>query len=381
MKLNLTGMLPLVLTLVITSCGKKTEEGRLKSFSESYRPSVEEVYFNALQELRKSVYENDYALLKKVIQENPKLDLDQIGDDGETLLTVAIQKNHIQIRDFLIENGVSLEKSNINKDTPLIVAATYDRLESAMLLIRNNVEINRKNNHGSTALHIALENKNEDLALLLIREGANVEITDEDDQNAYKLAQKHGNQRVLELLKIILHELYGAPKITDFKKVLIEGRDENLKSVLEKYPNLATDYESLNPLVLVQEQKNEVSSWEMIKTLLAYNANINGPKNAELSPLIKSIQLQHTAVASYLIDQKADISLLDNEGKNALIHAIELNNNELVKQLMQYGARRNYFTTLKNGKRMSFDACSLAKKLMQDQMRYSLRCTFRDWFF
>lgn len=136
-----------------------------------------------------------------------------------------------------------------------------------MLLIRNNVEINRKNNHGSTALHIALENKNEDLALLLIREGANVEITDEDDQNAYKLAQKHDNQRVLELLKIILYELYGAPKITDFKKVLIEGRDENLKSVLEKYPNLATDYESLNPLVLVQEQKNEVSSWEMIKTL------------------------------------------------------------------------------------------------------------------
>lgn len=374
------GLLPLMLTLVI-SCGKKTEEGKLKSYSENYRPSVEEVYFNALKKLRKSVYENDYELLKKVIEENPKIDLDQIGDDGETLLTVAIQKNHTQIRDYLLERGVSLEKANINKETPLIVAATYNRMESAMLLIRNNVEINRKNNHGNTALHIALENKNEDLALLLIREGANVEITDDEDQNAYKLAQKHENQRVLELLKIILHDLYGAPEITDFKKVLIEGSDEDLKLVLEKYPKLAIDYESLNPLVLVQEQKNEISSWEMIKTLLTKNANINGPKNADITPLIKSIQLQHTSVASYLIDQKADVNLLDSDGKNALIHAIELNNNEIVKQLMQYGAKRNYYITLKNGESFTFDACSLAKKLMQDQMRYSLRCTFRDWFF
>lgn len=374
------GMLPLLLTLVI-SCGKKTEDGKLKSYSESYRPSAEEVYFNALKELRKSVYENDYVLLKKVLMANPKLDLDQIGNDGETLLTAAIQKNHTQIRDFLIERGASLDKANINKETPLIVAATYNRMESAMLLLRSNVEINRKNSHGNTALHIALENKNEDLALLLIREGANIEITDEDDQNAYKLAQKHENQRVLELLKIILHDLYGIPENMDFKKVLLEGSDEDLRLVLEKYPKLAIEYESINPLVIAQEQKNELSSWEMIKTLLANKANINGPKNAEITPLIKAILLQHTSVASYLIDQKADVNLLDNDGKSALIYAIELNNNEIVKQLMQHGARRNYSITLKSGKTLTFNACSMARKLMQDQMRYSLRCTFRDWFF
>ena len=370
-----------MLTLTIASCGKKTEDKKLKSFSESYRPSVEEVYFNALKALKKSVYENDIALLKKVLERNPNLDLDRIGDDGETLLTAAIQKNHFEIRDYLIERGASLDKANINKETPLIVAATHNRMESAMLLLRSHVEINRKNNQGNTALHIALENKNEDLALLLIREGANIEITDKNDQNAYKLAQKHENHRVLELIKVILHGLYGALELTDFKRVLIEGSEEDLRLVLEKHPKLATDYESLNPLVLAQEQKNEMTSWEMIKILLSKNANINGPKNAELTPLIKAIQLQHTLVASYLIDQNADVNILDSEGKSALIYAIELNNNELVKQLMQYGAKRNYSITLKNGKSQSFSACSLAKKLMQDHMRNSLRCTFRDWFF
>jgi ankyrin repeat protein len=379
MKFNLSGLLPLAL-IICCACGKKAEEEKLKSFTDNYRPSEAEVYFNALQELRRSVQDNDLLSLKRLLIDNPQLDLNKLGDDGETLLTIAIKRNYTAIRNYLIDKGVDLEKANIHKETPLIAAALSNRLNSTKILIDRGVEINKKDSFGNTALHIAIKNRNEDLALFLIKSGANVEITEAMDRNAYKLAEEYQTPRVMELIKSIMQTVYGSPDISSFKNVITMGDVKALNQMLTRFPRIAIDYESINPLALVLEIQDETLALNSAQLLISYQANVDGPKNADITPLIRSVQAENLAITQVLIKENADINLVDNKGKSALIHAVEKRNLPLVNLMMNNGAKISYSAYI-DGYRYDYDACKIARKIDSSSLKKSLGCSFWTWIF
>lgn len=380
-----------MLATTIASCGKKAEVKDTEAQDKNISPSTAEVNFYVLKEMKRTVYENDLEDLKKVLKENPNIDLNAIMNDGDTYLTVAIKRDFREIRNYLIEKGASVEKVNVNKNTPLLIAVAKGMVNSVKVLLDLKVDMEKRNNEGDTALHIAIKNSQDEIALLLIKQGANIEALDGKNKTAVRLAEDFNVPNCLDLLRSILQVEIGAPDIASFRNILTQGDLKRLNNVLTRYPRLANDYESINPLALVVEVKDENVAMRTAELLLNYEANVNGPKDAEVTPLIKATLNEKSKFANLYLSSNANPQLLDKDGKSALIHAIELNNLEMVDMLLSFSAVEKY-TFRKDGKKITYNACEIARttakglktddeKLINTKIKNSLDCGFLSWLF
>lgn len=383
-----------MLTLTLSSCGKKAEVKDNDSLEKNFAPSQAEVYFNALKEIKRALNENDLEGFKKAISENPQIDLNQIlGDNGETFLTLSIKKDFRTIRNFLMEKNVSLEKSNVNRETPLIAAVTSGHINSVKVLLDSRVDLERRDINRDTALHVALKKSNDEIAVILIKHGANVHAVDRREKNALKLAQENNAPQSVELIKSLMDIEFGAPDISGFRNILMDADHKRLQNVLSRYPKIATDkaYESINPLALLVDVKDETNAMRSAELLILHDAKVDGPDDAEVSPLIKATVSLKKRFANLYLSFKANTEKLDKEGKSPLILAIELNNPDMVDLLLSYSAIEKY-EFRKDGKKYTYSACSVARavgrkltdsndKKANERIKDSLDCGFLRWFF
>ena len=111
-----------------------------------------------------------------------------------------------------------------------------------------------------------------------------------------------------------------------------------------------------------------------------------------MTPLIKATINQKKAFAELYLLNEANPQLLDKSGKSALIHAIELNNAELVALLLNKSAVEDYTFRDKDGKKVTYNACKVAKKMAKkistpedkaknETIRDLLKCGFFGWLF
>lgn len=379
-----------LLLLTVVGCGKKAkvDEGLP---SDKIAPSSAEVYFNALQDMKKAVSTNDLKLAKKVVSENPGMDLNMILNDGETFLIMAIKKDFRDIRNFLLDKNVNHDKSNVNKQTPLIAAVSTNNLNSIKVLLDLKADLEKKDTNGDTALHIAIKKNNDEVATLLIRQGANVEATDKRDRNSFTLARENNVPNSLDLIQTILKVEVGAPDSATFIAILNNADVKRLSNVVQRFPSIVKDYEVLNPLALLVDVKDEKNAMRSAELLIEKAANINGPKEAELTPLLKATLAEKKGFANLFLESNANPQLQDKEGKSALIHAVELNNPELVDMLLAHSAAEKY-TIRKNGQRVTFNACETARKVettldspaekaLNKKIKESLDCGILRWLF
>ena len=355
------------------------------------QPSEAEVSFYALKEVRRAVVENDLPGLKRVLLENPDTDLDQILFDGDTYLILAIKNNFTQIRNFLIEKGADVNMPNVNKETPLIVAISKKLTNSVKVLLDLKVDLEKRDANGDTALLMALKNKDEEVALLLIKQGANLETVDKADKSPLNIADNNQLNTASDLIKSILQVEFGAPDLASFRSVLNQGDVKRLNTILTRYPKLVGDYEACNPLALVIDVKDENAAMRSAELLISYQANVNGPKDAELTPLIKATTSKKQNFARLYLSANANPQLLDKDGKSALIHAVELNDAPLVELLLSYSAVEKY-TFRKDGKKITYNACTIAREMAKkldnslekkanQEIQNSLDCGFLNWLF
>jgi ankyrin repeat protein len=392
MKNRLLPLSTLLMVLTITSgCGKKANDSSSDSDDKTFAPTSAEIYFNTFREAKRAVAENDIEGLKKAIAENPSLDLNQILNDGETFLIIAIKKDFREIRNFLIEKNASLEKPNVNKETPLIAAVSSGRVNSVRILLDSNVDKEKTNVDGDTALHLAIKSKNDELAIMLIRQGSNVESFDKKGRNALMLSEEFSVPLAHDLIRSISQLETGAPDISSFRSLLTTGDISRLGVVLTRYPQLINDYESINPLVLLVDSKDQNNAIKSAELLINHSANVNGPKDADTTPLIKATISQKNGFANLFLNAKANPQLLDKDGKSALIHAIMLNNSDMVDLLLSYSAVEKY-TFRKDGKKITYSGCEVAhdikntlkdekEKIENEKIQRSLDCNFFSWFF
>lgn len=354
-------LLPLtfVLSVTVTSCGKKAKEKDSAS-PEKHNPSVEEVYFNAYKDLVDALEKKDEDKFIKIVTENPGIDLNEIiSKTGETFFITTIKQNLNKIRVFLVETErVSFEKANVHGETPLMAAVKSKNEKVVSLLLDRNVNLEKRNKEEDTALHIALKSGNDKMALLLIKEGANIHAFDKYHNNALALADRGQTPEAFELINNLMNIETGAPKLVEFKRIVEKADIVTLRKVLSRYPIVATDkaYQAINPLALLVDTKDETNALASAELLIKHDANVNGPENAEVTPLIKATMALKKGFAGLYLTHDANPQFRDKDGKTALIHAVELNNEEIAKLLVDNGANVEY-EFLKNGKRVKFDAC------------------------
>lgn len=348
--------------LLNISCGKeaKTKERIEKGIT----PSEAELYFNTLEAVKKAVLSNDPVGLDRAFLNDPGIDLDQILDDGDTFLIFAIKNDFEEIRDTLIDHGASIEKTNVMKETPLIAAVMNDRESSVQKLLKLKVDLEKEDLQGNTALIISIKNSRDDLSMLLLKQGANPTAMDRLGNDAYKLASERPIPKTLEFMKNMQELEAGAPTIGTYRNILSSGDYLRLSNFLNKYPRLAYDdvYQAINPLVILVELNNEMNALTSAKLLLDYQIDVNGPKNSTEIPLIHAVLAKKNKFAELFLQNGASVEKTDKNGKTALIHAVEINDLDLVAMLVNYKAEKEY-DFRKDGQRFRIDVCDTVESV------------------
>lgn len=368
------GSILVLATLV--SCGKKPEI-KNEATTKTTSPSEAEAQFTALKELRTALRENDVKTFRTVLKKNPGVDLnEQFRDTGETLLTIAIKRDHRDIRDILLENGAKPERANLNQETPLLVAVAENHLNSVIILCNLKVDLETRDSNRDTALHVALKKGHDRLALELLQRGADLKSLDGRRQEPLKLAERSNVPESLRFIRGRLDLEFGAPDLKRFREIVEKGDYQTLEVVVGRYPVVATEetYESINPLALLVKVPNESNALRSARILLANRANVDGPLGAEQSPLIKATVNKKQSFVKLYLSSRAKTELVDNDGRSALIHAIMQNNLDLVNLLLDYSAVEKY-TFRRDGMKITFDACDVAKDVARAVMNEEDRQT------
>ena len=180
----------------------------------------------------------DLGKVKEILPQLVDIGLDfQIN--SKTPLFAATEYNHVEVVDFLINNGATVDirsdntgytalyksagigsvpitslllskGANINsetsrlysnKQTPLHIASENNHIRVVELLIKMRADINNKNVSGNTPLHIASSNrKYYELLNLLLENGADVNIKNEEGNTPLHIASEMLNVALVNLL-------------------------------------------------------------------------------------------------------------------------------------------------------------------------------------
>jgi ankyrin repeat protein len=388
---NLSKLLTLVLIfLFLQGCGKSARDKKSPDTIID-NSVVTDDQNKAGKELRDAIVKDDVEDVKEVIKVNI-IDINETNGNGNTPLIEAIQSNSSNVRDYLLERGANVDVPDSHGETPLMIAIRLNQIETIRILISKGAVLDKKNKEGETALHIAIKKDLESIAIILVESGANIKITDHDNLNAYDLAVLKNMNDLEEILKKLLVIEVTAPDIYIFKETVTSGDSATLAKMLHKYKDLASTYEMINPLCLSLNIAENLNGLEVAQILLQYEVNPNGPYNSNCIPLIESVKTKKISFINLLLEHKAKVHILDSENKSPLIHAIHLNNEEMVEILLNYSAPIDYKYVSENGTQGKVQACDVARKVrsklkkdsekkINKRIKDRLDCGFWDWLF
>ncbi|KAF5286936.1 hypothetical protein FQR65_LT12395 [Abscondita terminalis] len=252
----------------------------------------------------------------------------------ESTLNVARMNKNKDVAQLLFDNESDTELTDFG-GTPYFYAHILKDIEFANILRANVADINLENNFNKkSALHVAFINKNKDIAGFLIDEGADINLTDCVGMTAFHYACELSDIDIVKKMR---------PNVADI----------NLQCSLFKRSALH--------LALVSKNK------DVAEFLMAEGADVNSTDCdgmtafhyaclsedigivKKMYPNVTDINLQcslyktsalhlafankNTDIAQFLIDEGADVNLIDCNGMTAFHHACNMLDIGIVKKM------------------------------------------------
>lgn len=232
-------------------------------------------------------------------------------------LLEAIKSNNIKTVKSLIKQGASLDYQDKDGFTPLMRAAILNRSGIIVTLLNNKANPDMKNNEGKTALILAVEEGN----LKAVKKLADTNMLKANFRIIKKVKKliRNINESNLDIQdnKGYTAMMYAVEKERNdiLKTLLAEGADVNKKNNNGK-----------TALMIAVEKEN----MDCIKTLIL--------KIKRFLQLIRGQSIKNDKVARLQQDLNtiADPNIQDDEGKTALMMAVEKGNLKIVKALMGF---------------------------------------------
>ena len=100
--------------------------------------------------------------------------VDDVDQQGQSLLHMAARGAHFALVDFLISKGANVNIQDMSGQTPLHHACRIRDIAIVKLLLKSKIDTEILSHNGRTALHVAVELGDVPLARLLLLYGANI---------------------------------------------------------------------------------------------------------------------------------------------------------------------------------------------------------------
>ena len=260
-------------------------------------------------------------------------------------LCAAVDANNTAIAEYLIDHGANV---NAPKDWgPLQEAIQIDNIEMVKLLIARGADINAGI---GTALHRAIWMKHKDIVELLIQHGANVNANDKWGYTPLGYAVYNDD---LDFMNILVAN--GADVNTKdpsgetaLHYAATSGRTEAVKLLLEAGANISTKsgrgQTALHAILDIRnsDYNQYRQSKDTVELLFAKGADVNLKDKDGRTPLHLAAESADGDIVKLLLDKGAKINEKDDEfGFTALHHAARLGKKNTAELLIAGGADIN----------------------------------------
>lgn len=145
-------------------------------------------------------------------------DVDAASINGVRPIHLAVQQGSQEIIDLLYAHGVQLNVKTNDALTPLHMAHSST---VADFLIQNGLDVNATDVYGQTPLHYAAENGLLDVVKLLIAHKARVDVQDKAGKTALDLARQNHHPDIVSVIQDRNNEMLRSRRMEIFRKMAV----------------------------------------------------------------------------------------------------------------------------------------------------------------
>lgn len=295
-------------------------------------------------------------VIKAMLEKNVNLNIKD--KHNRTALYVALCKQNMHVVQYLMEQGINRDDSQLINGLPLLHYVAVQNFAPAVAYLVQELKVpvdqRAKEGDNCTALHMACFAGCLEAAKKLIELGADVNSKDDEDYTPLLHATQENSNTNLKVVKLLIEKGADLTAVCEGGKTclhlaMIAGREKetrlSLVQLLLDHTQGLLDINGVNsggqsPLHFACEKEGNI---DILKILVEYGANVNLQDHEGRSPLniFCSDNGTDTAMALYLINQKVNIFQVNNAGQNSL-NLLSERNPSLVK--LMYSAWKSNLT-------------------------------------
>ncbi|MEA3352998.1 MAG: ankyrin repeat domain-containing protein [Campylobacterota bacterium] len=294
--------------------------------------------------------------LEKLLN-STNIDINYQNSNKETFLHTCIEKRKIKAAIWLLNNHVSVDKTDKNGKTPFDIAIELNqhRVIDKILEI-SDVDINRKDQFGRSLLQDAVVLGDHEMAKILLEHGANINSKDNKGRHVLYDALSYGNIEFIDYLLTF--------KNLDLNNVDIEQNTILHHNFVKENDDLAIKFmqHGANPNIKDKEGNTYLSitalkgieSFYIIEEAIKLGFNISARVADENTILIEVISTfsklsdndEDRRYSLYLMSKKLiehgiDINAVNSKNENALFQAVKVGNVDQTAMLLGSGIEVN----------------------------------------
>jgi len=262
------------------------------------------------------------------------------GRKGQRPLAAAVEGNHTEIAQLLIESGADLKGAG--GSCPLLTACVHGRLNMLRLILaarkQYKVDPNIETLSRQTPLHLAAGHP--EIVKTLLGMGHRANVADEEGLTPLGSAAVQGNEDSVKALldkgaRLEDKNDYGQ---TPLSLAAIAGHGPIIKLLISRGANReTTDWDGHTPLSHAVRNSNE----HAVKALLDKSAEVDSEDKDRRTPLSWAAESGCEDVASRLIRSEANVNSRDKQKKTPLMFAVEYGHEGMARLLLENGADVN----------------------------------------
>ncbi|CAB9523462.1 ankyrin 3, node of Ranvier (ankyrin G) [Seminavis robusta] len=269
--------------------------------------------------------------------------LDSVSNTGYNALTIAAAHGHADAIAYLIEAGANVGAVDDNGVTALMYAAASNKVDAMKVLIeKGKADIDFRHSHGGTALLEASTGGATDAIKLLLESGAKFDFVDNDGVSPLMAVASQGS---LDGQTAILESLKKVKSDDELKEHINMFSYSGGSSVM--FAAAGGHYNCTKQLIELGADVNAIARAtpdyleKLAKMVEEGQVTDDEPNVDGVTAMHVAAQGGHKAVVDLLIESGADVTVLDDEKRSALLLAVKGNYGEVASSLVKAGADPN----------------------------------------